>query len=326
MRKIMLFIFLVLGAAVISLTGQSAPENSLQWQQMADLPRPVAGYMAGVVQGKMLLVGGSYWENKKKHWSDLVQVFDPKANSWQNAAPLPEPRSDAASASLHDKLYIFGGGAESNVRRDALVLDHGTWKPVPAAELPEPRLYAVAIALQDSIYLLGGIAKAGDYKNMSNAFWRWSEKSHGWEVLPALPGPGRISHAMAVIDGEIYVFGGAGSGAQDVENLKDVYKFNPKAKTWTRLPDLPAANRAWWAVGLPHRALLLAGYTDNFVREVRVYDLKTGVQATTALPQGLADTKFFRVGNVVVGAGGESGPGVRGKWTFQAEIPVNWRK
>jgi hypothetical protein len=71
---------------------------------------------------------------------------------------------------------------------------------------------------------------------------------------------------------------------------------------------------------------LLAGYTDNFVREVVVFDPKTGVHPTTPLPQGLADTKFFRIGHVVVGAGGESGPGIRGKWTLQVEIPREWLK
>jgi N-acetylneuraminic acid mutarotase len=304
-----------------ALVGGSAAAQELNWREMAELPRPVAGYMAGVVRGKLLIVGGSYWENKQKHWADLVQAFDRGSNTWSNLAPLPAPRSDAASTTLGDDLYCFGGGSEKEARADALVLHNGKWSKVDGADLPEPRLYAVAITSGGWIYVLGGISKAGDYKAMSNAFWRWRPGAKKWETLEPLPGPGRISHAMAEIEGNIYVFGGATTGPQDVENLKDAYKYDPKIGKWIKLPDLSVANRAWWAVGVGKRALLLAGYTNDFAKDVYWYDAAHGLQPAGSLPHGLADTKFFRIGNLVVGAGGEAGPGIRGKWTLAAEIP-----
>jgi N-acetylneuraminic acid mutarotase len=310
---------------VMAVLGNAASGQDLSWKEMADLPRSVAGYMAGAVHGKLFIVGGTYWEDKQKHWSDLVQVFDPATNSWTNQAPLPAPRSDAASAVLHDDLYFFGGGSGNDVRKDAMVFHHGKWSAVPDADLPEPRLFATAISSGGYIYLLGGVPGPGDYTTMANTFWRWRPKAKGWEVLPALPGPGRISHAMAEIDGYIYVFGGATTGPQDVQNLADAYKYDPAVKTWTRLPDLTIANRAWWAVGLGPRALILGGYTNDFAREVYIYNPGGNLQPTSPLPHGLADTKFFRIGNLIVGAGGEAGPGIRGKWTLQAEIPADWR-
>src|SRR5512133_1759174 len=247
--------------AAVALGGSTVAQD-LKWREMAELPRPVAGYMGGVVHGKLLVVGGSYWENKQKHWSDLVQAFDPATNTWTNLTPLPSPRSDAASTTLGEDLYCFGGGKEKEVTTDALILHAGRWSRVEGAELPEPRLYAVAIASGGWIYVLGGITKAGDYTSMNGAFWRWRPGMRKWEMLEPLPGPGRISHAMAEIGGELYVFGGATTGPKDVENLKDAYKFNPKTGKWTKLPDLSIANRAWWAVGVGKRALVLAGYTD----------------------------------------------------------------
>lgn len=302
----------------------ATPAQELVWKEKAELPRPVAGYMGGVSQGKLLIVGGSYWDNKQKHWSDLVQAFDPLANQWTNEAPLPRPRSDAASATLDGDLYIFGGGSTTDVRRDALVLRAGEWSSVPQAELPAPRLYATAVQHADSVYLLGGMANAGDYKHMANSFWRWRPGEKSWEVLPPLPGPGRINHAMAEIGNEIYVFGGAGTGPVDVENLKDAYRFDPVKKQWTRLPDLPVANRSWWAVGLGDRAVVLAGYTNDYAREVYVYDPQDNLEFVGLLPHGLADAKFCRIGDVLVGTGGEAGPGIRGKWTLEAEIPKAW--
>ena len=305
--------------------GTTAHAQQLAWKEMAELPRPVAGYMAGVQKGKLLVIGGSYWENKQKHWTSLVQIFDPLSGQWEKGSPLPAPRSDAASVTLGEDIYCFGGGSGTEVRRDALVLHEGKWRALPEAELPEPRLYAVAISSGSSIYVLGGMAKAGDYAGVTNTFWRWHRKAKTWEVLPPLPGPGRISHAMAEIAGEIYVFGGATAGGADVVNLRDAYKFDPSAKKWTRLPDLTVANRSWWAVGLGQGALVLAGYTDTYASEVYLYHPEHNLQPAGPLPHGVADAKFFRIGNIVVGSGGESGPGVRGKWTFQAEIPKSWQ-
>jgi N-acetylneuraminic acid mutarotase len=310
----------VLMMAAAALTGSVAAQE-LNWREMAELPRPVAGYMAGIVRGKLLIVGGSYWENKQKHWADLVQAFDPGTNSWSNLTPLPALRSDAASVTIANDLYCFGGGSGKEVRADVLLFHNGAWSKVAEADLPEPRLYAVAITSGGWVYVLGGISKAGDYKVMSPAFWRWRPGAKKWETLEPLPGPGRISHAMAELDGAIYVFGGATTGPQDVENLQDAYEYDTRTGKWTRLPDLSVANRAWWSVGVGNRALVLAGYTNDFAKEVYWYEPGQGLQPAGALPHGLADTKFFRIGNVIVGAGGEAGPGIRGKWTLAAELP-----
>jgi N-acetylneuraminic acid mutarotase len=309
--------FIVFAAALL---GRFAIGQKLNWREQADLPRPVAGYMAGVVHGKFLLAGGSYWENSQKHWSKLVQAFDPARNTWTHLTPLPAPRSDAASATLDDDFYCFGGGSGDAVLNDAIVLHNGQWSPVPDADLPAPRLFAVAVSSRGWIYLLGGIPRAGNYKTMSNELWRWQPGRNKWEVLQPLPGPGRISFGMGVIDGNIYVLGGATTGAQDVENLQDAYRYDTVKGTWTRLPDLPVANRAWWAVGIGHRALVLGGYTDQYVGTSYWYDPAHSLTPAEPLPHALADAKFFQIGNIVIGTGGEAGPGIRGKWTLAAKV------
>ena len=155
--------------------------------------------------------------------------------------------------------------------------------------------------------------------------WRWHPGDKGWEVLPPLPDPGRTSHAMAEYGGDIYVLGGAMAvGANDVKNLNDAYRFNPTSKQWMRLPDLSIANRAWWAVGLGSSALVLAGYTSDFANAVYQYTPQHGPRLIGALPHALADTKFFLIHDVIVGTGGEVGPGVRGRWTLQTEVPESF--
>ena len=310
-------IFAFLAIALVGMAGA----QSLNWREMADLPQPVAGFMGGVIDGHVLIVGGSSWDHGKKQWNRSVQSFDPRTNQWSQMSPMPEPRSDAASVTIGNDLYVFGGDNSTGVLRDALVFHDGKWSAVPGAELPEPRKYANAVVERGAVYLLGGMPTSGDYKSVTNTLWRWRPGDKGWEVLPALPGPGRINHAMAEIGGKIFVFGGATTGPKDVQNLDDAYSYDPAHKHWTRLPDLSVANRSWWAIGIGDRALVLAGYTNDYARAVYWYSPGKGLESAGELPHGLADAKFYRVGDLVIGSGGEAGPGVRGKWTMEAKIP-----
>jgi N-acetylneuraminic acid mutarotase len=311
---------IVLGAALLT----SPPGGELTWTMRADLPRPVAGYMGVEIEEKLIVAGGSYWVEGKKHWTAQVQIFDPQKNVWSEGVPMPEPRSDAAAATLDGVFYTFGGGSDTEVRRDALSFHGRRWQRIPAAALPEPRLYAVAIACRDSIYVVGGLSRPQDYTTVTDTFWRWRPGEAGWEVLPRLPGPGRISHAVAEIGGKIYVFGGATTAPAGVRNLADAYSFDPSTRTWTRLPELPLAVRAWWAVGLRDGALLLGGYSDDFLGRVWKYDLTGGMRDAGSLPHALADAKFFRVREILVGAGGESGLRIRSRSTLQTHVPPIW--
>jgi N-acetylneuraminic acid mutarotase len=321
--------WLALSLCLLALPAMVVFAEGLAWRERAPLPRPRAGYMGGVINGRMIIAGGSYWENDKKLWTTRVDLFDPRTNTWQAGAPLPEPRSDAASVSYKDALYIFGGGAQTQVRQDALVFRHGKWSALPEAALPEPRLYAVAVVCRGLIYLVGGIPAAGDYSKVTSSLWVWNpdSPSSGWKKLPSLPGPGLINHAVAEADGKIYVFGGATAGGPDVVNVSSAYRFDPQAEKWTRLADLPIARRAWWAVGVRDRILLVAGYTTTYEKEVYEYEWASGAfRQNGELPHGLADTKFFRIDSWVVGAGGEAGNQIRGAWTLQAQLPPAWVK
>jgi N-acetylneuraminic acid mutarotase len=146
----------------------------------------------------------------------------------------------------------------------------------------------------------------------------------GWKALPPIPGPGRINHAMAAMGSTIYVFGGATyDGGGGVKNLDDVYSFDTQRLKWTQHPKLPLARRAWWAVALDQTFLLPGGCTETYEREVFEYDPSSAeLRYVGLLPHPLADTKFFRVNNSVIGAGGETADRIRGQWTIQADILI----
>lgn len=305
------FVLLVLVLPVCLVTAQE-----LTWKEMANLPQPVAGSMTAAHEGMLLLMGGSYWKGDQKQWTNVVQEFDPHSNTWKSGPPLPEPLSDGACAVLGNDVYIFGGGSGTEITADGLVLSLGHWKKL-TVPLPEPRLYPTAVLADGYFYVFGGMSKIRDYRTVSNSFWRWRPGLKHWEVLPSLPGPGRINQAMAEVHGSIYIFGGATTGPKDVENLRDAYRYDISTRNWIRLPDLPVANRSWSALGSADRMLLFAGYTNELKRDVYVYDPKRGdLKPLPALPHSVADIRFVRIGDAVIGSGGELDGHDRNGWTM----------
>ncbi|MGB7191383.1 MAG: kelch repeat-containing protein [Acidobacteriaceae bacterium] len=296
------------------------------WRERAELSLARAGYMAGVIHGKYVMAGGSYWQDKTKRWTDEVDIYDPVHDSWSQTARLPEPRSDAASVSLGDNLYLFGGGAGDAVRRDALVLHGGKWRPLPDAELPEPRLYSVAVANQGLIYVLGGVSKHDDYSSLSNKVWVWNPRTpkKGWKEVRPFPGPGLMTAAVAAFGGKIYVLGGAKASGKDVVNVNTAYAYDPQTDTWDTLPPISVSRRCWWGLADSSDIYLFGGYTST--NESDVFSYNPATRALTKIgemPHGLCDAKFFRIGSSIYGVGGESAPGIRGRWTLEALLPTD---
>ena len=60
-----------------------------QWKQLAPLPLPRAGSAVGILDGKLVVAGGTYWREGRKFWCEQVDGFDPSTNRWAPKAPLP---------------------------------------------------------------------------------------------------------------------------------------------------------------------------------------------------------------------------------------------
>jgi len=73
-----------------------------------------------------------------------------QAGTWSSAAPLPEPRSEIASAVLDGRLYVAGGFGNPRGRiLDAFsVYDPGTDTWTELAKLPEGRHHGALTALK----------------------------------------------------------------------------------------------------------------------------------------------------------------------------------
>ena len=147
--------------AVVSwLTGSSAKYE----------PLPRLGHISGRVGSKLVVQGGrtkDFSVKSKQQLSSVVEIFDPYSELWeqrkvQGVAPSPGTYL-AASASLNDDLFSFGGWDGSQFFNTLHRLDSKTWRwsqvsPQNADGAPMPiyKYGCEMIAFRNSLVVFGG--------------------------------------------------------------------------------------------------------------------------------------------------------------------------
>ena len=216
------------GNQLVLLGGLNAADNSTNGvftldtttgmlHSMGNLHAPVHDAVGAVADGQDLVLGGG-----SPATVGTVQAF-PQPGSGSTTSPsisagtvvsnLPNPRSDAASATIGDETYIVGGYDGSLPDAGVLSTTNGqTFEAV--ASLPVPVRYPAVAVLGTKLYVFGGQAITGpgagepvdDIQVVDPA------NRKAW-VAGRLPEP--LSGGLAMnINGSIYVAGGESSVPQ----------------------------------------------------------------------------------------------------------------
>ncbi len=185
---------------------------------------------------------------------------------------------------LDGTLFLMGGRTprdspipgDSDLWGDVWRSDDGgaTWEEVVTTGDAWPgRAYFQAVTLNGSIYVLGGQDFALPSSTFYNDVWRSDDGVTWEEVTPAAPWVGRAGLMAAVLDGQIYVFGGSrnddsavvGPAGPKREYFNDVWRSDDGA-TWEEVTDAaPWSPRAGGAVAVKDGELLLLGGEAGFV-------------------------------------------------------------
>ena len=295
--------------------------NLNRWIERAPMQVARAGCATGVLGGKLIAAGGTYWRDGKKFWCADVDIFDPAANRWEPTAPMPQPHGDAPAAVLGDTCYVFGGGADGLPSHSVVAYQAGNWSVRPEMALPAPRRSSIVAVLDQTFYLLGGIAGTWtDFASITPTFWSYTS-GRGWQSLPSLPGVTRFNTAVGAVGGRIIVAGGCSASGGQVQNLDDIFAYEPKTQTWALVGKLPVPSRGATGLSDGDRLIYFGGYTDKFEATIWSIDPVSGqVEAAGQLPCGLADTRFLRTGSSVYGLTGENGIKMRFPGTIEASL------
>ena len=132
-------------------------------------PLPRFDHVSQSVGSKLLVQGGrtkDFSEKSRQHLSSVVETFDPYSELWEQRqveGDAPSPGTyGAASASLHDDLFTFGGldGREKELNT-LHRLDTKMWRwcqlsPQNAEGAPMPKCACGMISFGDSLGVFGG--------------------------------------------------------------------------------------------------------------------------------------------------------------------------
>ncbi|MBV9146908.1 MAG: hypothetical protein JO065_13400, partial [Acidobacteria bacterium] len=218
------------------------------WFQMAPMPT-ARGYLgAASLNGKIYALGG---RTQSASPLGIAEVYDPNSNVWLSSttssgiSPMPTPRSSLAAAAVNGKIYAIGGIDGNNLALPTVeVYDPNTnaWTSSSSsnaiAPMPTPRYGLVAVAVNGKLYAIGGRSGSGAldvvevYDPDSNS-WTSSTTFAGLAPLPTA----REGAAAAVVNGKIYVIGGAGSS---IFNTVEVY--DAVLNTWNAVAAMPSEN------------------------------------------------------------------------------------
>lgn len=79
------------------------------WQERTDMPTARGGGAAGVVNGKILIVGGEGNPEQASGVFAQCESFDPSTNAWTVLAPMRTPRHGMGAVGIGSRLYVPGG-------------------------------------------------------------------------------------------------------------------------------------------------------------------------------------------------------------------------
>jgi N-acetylneuraminic acid mutarotase len=185
----------------------------------------------------------------------------PLTAGWHDRAALPAPQQEVAVVTLDGLVWVMGGfSVAAQQLATVIAYDPATDSWSSRGDFPTPANHMNATVV--------------DGKGRTFVY---DPDTDVWTPGPDLPaGRGRGASSVGVIDGNIYVAGGVGSGGA----VAHFDVLDPATETWTALPDVPR-NVDHAAFGVIDGVFVLAsgraGSIPSYVADVHLFDPTAGV-------------------------------------------------
>jgi DNA-binding CsgD family transcriptional regulator/N-acetylneuraminic acid mutarotase len=274
-------VYVIGGRTIEGVSAETLRYDSLAdtWQAMASKPTAVEEIQAATLGEKIYVPGGVIASGMP---SALLEVYNPRDDTWENRAPLPIPLSGYALATHEGRLYLFGGWDGREISDKVFMYDPLTDEWLERTPLSQPRQYAAAVSLSGKILLAGGLGKDGAL-DLVEAYYPERELSgeSAWEVKKPLP-QARYAFGMAPLTGQIYLIGGLDEA---MEAQSTALKYLPQNNVWieTDAPPQPAGSFLAAVVVTEENLLHLLGGEDAVVRPSNLHQVYQSVY-TVVIP------------------------------------------
>ena len=225
------------------------------------------------------------------------------ANSIEQVGQLPYAMSDAASASVGDKVYLFGG-VTTSVQNTVIVFDSVT-KNIETLSVKTPTKisYCEAQAVGNKIYLFGGLNGSTVY----NTIHVFDTETKTFSTLSeTLPQPVYRS-CSAVVGDKVYLFSGAYSSAGFTTDK--IVEFDTTTNTVTTLGvTFPTPMCDMEAVSAGDMVYIFGGISSSLSNKIYAFNAnnKTITTLTTTLPTANCSVMGAHLGSKIYLFGGNN--------------------
>ena len=215
------------------------------YRSVADVPIPLHHPNLGVMDGRLFvlgfLTGNGFLADPRSF------VYDPASDEWTPIAPMltSRERGGGAVAVQDGRLIVVGGrriGAVPEV--DAYDPETDTWEALP--DMPAPRDHLVAQTHEGTIVAVAGRERAIDAHDPSTYLF----DGQAWREGATMP-TSRAGGAGAVLNGELFIFGGEGNPQDASGVFAQVEAYDVEEDAWRSLGpmDVPRHGMGAAAVG-----------------------------------------------------------------------------
>jgi N-acetylneuraminic acid mutarotase len=292
----------------------SVPTNANA--SMGELPS-FGNIEAAVLNGELYCFGAINQHEKSGSyvWYGINEKYDLKTGNWTTITP---PQSSLAVVVCKNKIYSIGNPTQ--------VYDPSTDTWSNRASMPQQLLKVNANVVDDKIYVISGAKEAslaGVYSSDANMLY--DPETDSWSTMAPIPTPVE-GYASAVLNGKIYIMGGAAMTQNTNNQVVDLVQiFNPQTNRWTTGKPLStgvygAGACATSGLYAPEKIYVVGGqtYYVSWITSAiltqhgetvnQVYDTATENWSTAAsLPEPRWRCSLVNVNDTLLVVGGENG-------------------
>ncbi|KAF9871387.1 kelch repeat-containing protein [Colletotrichum karsti] len=267
------------------------------WRTASPAPVKINHPNIAAVNNKVYLLGGlvvgPVVEGLTMNWvaTKSSYVYDVSADSWTEAAPMPNGTERGSSVvGVYDDLIILAGGMTVLMTgyQDAVdsVIAYNTtsdsWQrlPMAAAELPESRQHSSGTVVDDTFYVVGG-RRYGQLNHRDTVFsLDLRNMTSGWQTSPGHMPTARGGLNGGAVGSKFYVFGGEGNvnSVTGVFNQSEVY--NVETQQWAELELMPTPRHGTQAAAVGGRVYIPGGGLQQDGKAVTVNGTTTSQNPT----------------------------------------------
>ena len=264
------------------------------WELITKVPNKRKDFSTAVVDGKIYLIGGTLFGNRKGPFGmSLVEIYNPENNSWRRGADMPTDRAAPTTAVIDGRIYVMGGyagidnrGKNFKVLKIVEVYDPKTDTWERKQDMSVPRALFGAGVVAGKIYAVGGYVHPMDRDPESprriDLVEAYDPATDTWVERANMPTK-RAALGVEVANDRIYAIGGRGwpeIGNRGGPFLRVIEEYDPKTNRWRKEKDMPDIRLLFSTVVVDSEIYLIGGFVwrgrhTKDVMTVDVYNPET---------------------------------------------------